>query len=280
MPKKQNNTHELVELFIKENENAISENTQKTYLNVGKNIPFNILTTQSTVIKKLNDLVENPNSMALYLNVIILIRRHNKEETDKLVKFRNQLKDKIINLRKEKLGDLKDNLPTKNDLLEKLNEMTGIRYIINYLFVNYGLRNKDINLKLVNKPPDNTENYLILSPSKVELIINDYKTDESFGQKKMVVKDKKFIKELKAMNLKNDDYLLSRKDGSKLKISTFNERVKNLSIDKLGETTIFKVIIKQLLIDKNFSEIEKLVESRGTSLATIMKSYNVFNSKK
>ena len=280
MPKKQNNTHELVELFIKENENAISENTQKTYLNVGKNIPFNILTTQSTVIKKLNDLVENPNSMALYLNVIILIRRHNKEETDKLVKFRNQLKDKIINLRKEKLGDLKDNLPTKNDLLEKLNEMSGIRYIINYLFVNYGLRNKDINLKLVNKPPDNTENYLILSPSKVELIINDYKTDESFGQKKMVVKDKKFIKELKAMNLKNDDYLLSRKDGSKLKISTFNERVKNLSIDKLGETTIFKVIIKQLLIDKNFSEIEKLVESRGTSLATIMKSYNVFNSKK
>ena len=279
MPKKQNNTHELVELFIKENENAISENTQKTYLNVGKNIPFNILTTQSTVIKKLNDLVENPNSMALYLNVIILIRRHNKEETDKLVKFRNQLKDKIINLRKEKLGDLKDNLPTKNDLLEKLNEMAGIRYIINYLFINYGLRNKDINLKLVTKPPDNTENYLIVSPSKVELIINDYKTDESFGQKKMVVKDKKFIKELKAMNLKNDDYLLSRKDGSKLKISTFNERVKNLSIDKLGETTIFKVIIKQLLIDKNFSEIEKLVESRGTSLATIMKSYNVFNSK-
>ena len=279
MPKKQNNTHELVELFIKENENAISENTQKTYLNVGKNIPFNILTTQSTVIKKLNDLVENPNSMALYLNVIILIRRHNKEETDKLVKFRNQLKDKIINLRKEKLGDLKDNLPTKNDLLEKLNEMSGIRYIINYLFINYGLRNKDINLQIVNKTPNEKENYLILSPSKVELIINDYKTDESFGQKKMVVKDKKFIKELKAMNLKNDDYLLSRKDGSKLKISTFNERVKNLSIDKLGETTIFKVIIKQLLIDKNFSEIEKLVESRGTSLATIMKSYNVFNHK-
>tara|TARA_R110000803_G_scaffold58377_5_gene116569 strand:+ start:581 stop:1420 length:840 start_codon:yes stop_codon:yes gene_type:complete len=278
MPKKQNNTHQLVEIFIKENENTISENTQNTYLNVGKNIPFNILTTQTTVIKKLNDFVENPNTMALYLNVIILIRRHNKEETDKLVKFRNQLKDKIISLRKEKLGDMKNTLPKKDELVVKLNEMTGIRYIINYIFLNYGLRNKDINLKMVNKTPDDKENYLILTPRKVELIINDYKTDESFGQKKIVVIDKKFIKELKSLNLKNDDYLLSKKDGSKLKISTFNERVKNLSIDKLGETTIFKVIIKQLLEDKNFSEIEKLVKTRGTSLSTIMKSYNVFNS--
>ena len=279
MPKKQNNTPELVEIYIKENGEDISENTKKTYINIGKNIPFNVLTTQTTVIKKLEELIDNPNTLSLYLNLIILLRRENKEETDKLIKFRNKLREKIIVLRKEKLGEIKTNLPKKDELQSKLNDMNGIRYIINYLFLNYGLRNKDINLKRVDKPPDNKENYLIISPSKVELIINDYKTDESFGQKKITVKDKKFIKELKGLGLKDNDYLLSRKDGGKLKISTFNERVKALSIDKLGETTIFKVLIADLLADKNFAEIEKLVETRGTSLSTIMKSYNVFNSK-
>lgn len=279
MPKKLNNTAELVEIYIKENGEKISENTKKTYINIGKNIPFNVLTTQNTVIKKLEELIDNPNSLSLYLNLIILLRRGNKEETDKLIKFRNKLREKIISLRKEKLGDLKDHLPSKDELQSKLNDMNGIRYIINYLFLNYGLRNKDINLKLVDKPPDNKDNYLIISPGKVDLIINDYKTDETFGQKKITVKDKKFIKELKALGLKDNDYLLSRKNGGKLQISTFNERVKALSIDKLGETTIFKVIIADLLADKNFTEIEKLVETRGTSLTTIMKSYNVFNSK-
>jgi hypothetical protein len=278
MPKKQNNTPELVEVFIKENGDDVSENTRKTYINIGKNIPFNVLTTQNTIIKKLEELIDNPNTLALYLNLIILLRRHNKEETDKLIKYRNKLREKITSLRKEKLGDIKNKLPKKDELLNKLNEMTGIRYIINYLFMNYGLRNKDINLKKVDKPPDNKENYLVLSPTKAELIINDYKTDETFGQKKIVVKDKKFLKELKGLSVKDGDYLISKKDGSKLKISTFNERVKALSIDKLGETNIFKVLIADLLADKNFPAIEKLVETRGTSLSTIMKSYNVFNS--
>jgi hypothetical protein len=237
------------------------------------------LTSQTTVIKKLKDLIENPNSISLYLNLIILLRRDNKEETDQLIKFRNILRDKIISLRKEKLGDLKINLPKKEELLEKLNNMNGISYIVNYLFLTFGLRNKDINLKVVKKAPDNKDNYLIVSNSKAEMIINDYKTDETFGQKKLVVKDKKFIKEIKALGLKENQYLISKKNGDKLKTSSFNERIKNISIDRLGETTIFKVLIANLLENKNFKEIEKLVESRGTSLATIMKSYNIYNSK-
>ncbi len=278
MPKKQNNTVELVEQYLETNKD-ISDNTIKTYTNIGKNIPFNILTSQPTVIKKLEELIDNPNTKALYLNLLILLRRENKEETDKLIKFRNDLRDKIISLRKEKLGDLKKELPKKTELMEKLNEMNGISYIINYLFLTFGLRNKDINLKFVKKTPDNKENYLILTPSKAELVINDYKTDDTFGQKKLVVKDKKFIKELKGMGLKENDYLICKKNGDKLKTSTFNERIKNISIDRLGETTIFKVLIADLIENNNFKDIEKLVESRGTSLNTIMKSYNVYNSK-
>ena len=190
MPK--NNTIELVETFIKENEKPISASTQKTYINIGKNIPFNVLTTQTVIIKKLKELFDNPNTLALYLNLIILLRRHNNEETDKLIKFRNGLKDEIISLRKEKLGDLKDKLPTKDELQKKIDEMTGIRYIINYLFINFGLRNKDINLKKVNKATDDKDtNFIVQSKNKVDLIINDFKTDETFGQGTNITKSQK-----------------------------------------------------------------------------------------
>jgi hypothetical protein len=45
MPKKFNNTAALVEIYIKENGEKISENTKKTYINIGHNIPFNVLTS-------------------------------------------------------------------------------------------------------------------------------------------------------------------------------------------------------------------------------------------
>jgi len=281
MPKKQTNTELLLE-FIESIKEKVSKQTIKTYLQIANNLSFNVLTTQSTIIKKLNELYPNPNTKALYLNMIILVRRHNNEETDKLVKFRNSLRDDIIKTRKEKMSETKQDLPTYNELMGKLNDMTGIRYIVNFLFLKYGLRNKDINLKYVLKLPSNKEdeNYLIHSKNKVLLNINDYKTDKTFGEKNIIIEDKKFKEELKSLKLNDGDYIISKKNGDKLKVSSFNEKILNLSIDRLGEAKLFKILIGHLLDNKDFSKIEKLVESRGTSLSTIMKSYNIYNNDK
>ena len=51
-----------------------------------------------------------------------------------------------------------------------------------------------------------------------------------------------------------------------------------MTIDKLGEAKLFKVLIADLLGKKDFSKIEELVNSRGTSISTIMKSYNIYNN--
>ena len=80
------------------------------------------------------------------------------------------------------------------------------------------------------------------------------------------------------MNLKDGDWILAKRNGEKMKISTFNEKIKTLSLGGLGETTIFKVLIADLVDKKNFKKIEELVSTRGTSLNTIMKSYNIYNS--
>ena len=96
MPKKILNS-DLVKKYLEhiKNEKKVSEQTIKTYENIGKNIPFNLLNSQPTIIKKLKDLYDNPNTLQLYLNMIILVRKFNDEEVDKLIKFRNSLSDDI-----------------------------------------------------------------------------------------------------------------------------------------------------------------------------------------
>jgi hypothetical protein len=277
MSKKTNS--DLIKNYINK-QDKISEQTKKTYMQTAKTLPFNITTTQPTIIKKLNELYDNPNTKSLYLNMIIIVRRDNDLETDKLIKLRNELRTEIIKLRKDNLSDTKNDLPTYKNIIEKLNELNGIRYILNYLLITYGLRNKDLNLLYLNKLPENQkdENYLLHNNKSIKLIINDYKTDKSFGSKTIEIKDKKFKEELNKMNIKDNTYILAKKNGDKLKLNSFNDKIISLTIDGLGETKIFKILVKHLLDTKNFTKLEELVNSRGTSLSTIMKSYNVYNN--
>jgi len=270
---------DLMQEYI-EKQDKISDQTKKTYIQTAKTLPFNITTSQPTIIKKLKELYNNPNTLSLYLNMIILVRRHLNLEHEKLIKLRNDLRDAIIKLRKENMTSTKSELPTYNEINEKLNELVGIRYILNYLLITYGLRNKDINLLYVNKLPSNKEdeNYLVQTKNSIKLDINDYKTDSTFGNKSITITDKKFKEELNKLNLKDNSYILPKRDGSKLKVNSFNDKVLSLTIDGLGETKIFKILVKHLLDKKDFNKLEDLVNSRGTSLSTIMKSYNVYNN--
>lgn len=281
MPLK-NTNKVLITDFIKhkKDESKVSKQTINTYKTVGENISFNILTTQKTIIKKLKELYTNPNTIQLYLNLIILVRRHNDKETNQLIAFRNTLKEKIINERKGNMKEMNDTLPTYETIKDKLNNMNGIMYIINYLIFNIGLRNKDINLKFVNNiPSEEDENYIQLKNNKVILTITDYKTDKKYGTKKINIDDTRFINELKDLNLVNEEYIISKKDNSKINnISTWNEKIIKLSINKLGQKLV-KINIKKLLDESNFKEIETVGKNRGTSLSVLLTSYNLMHNK-
>ena len=281
MPLK-NTNKVLITDFIKhkKDESKVSKQTINTYKTVGDNISFNILTTQKTIIKKLKELYTNPNTIQLYLNLIILVRRHNDKETNQLIAFRNTLKEKIINERKGNMKEMNDTLPSYETIKDKLNNMNGIMYIINYLIFNIGLRNKDINLKFVNTlPSEEDENYIQLKNNKVILTITDYKTDKKYGTKKININDTRFINELKNLNLVNNEYIISKKDNSKINnISTWNEKIIKLSINKLGQKLV-KINIKKLLDESNFKEIETVGKNRGTSLSVLLTSYNLMHNK-
>ena len=281
MPKVINNNSDLIKEYLEhiKKEKSVSEGTLKTYKNIGESLPFSLLTSQPVLIKKLKDLYSNPNTLQLYLNMIILVRRFKDEDTDKLIKLRNSLRDEIIESRKKNLDELDDKLPKVDYIMNELNNLTGIRYVLNYLIINHALRNKDLNLQFVKTLPKNkTDNYILNKGKHILLDINDYKTEEKYGNKQIKITDDKFINEFKSLGLKNEDYLLSKKDKSKItNISTFNDKVLNLTIDKLGQNKLVKIVIKDLLNHKNFQKLEQLSLDRGTSLAVLLKSYNLHN---
>ena len=282
MPKKKTNA-DLIKNYLEHiiKEKKVSQGTITTYKNIGESLPFNLLSSQTTIINKLKDLYSNPNTLQLYLNMIILVRRYNDEETDKLIKLRNSLKDDIVKTRKEKLDKLDDELPSYDYVMKELDNATGSRYILNYLILNHGLRNKDLNLKYVKSLPSENnrdENYILIKPKDVLLNINDYKTEKSHGSKEFKIKDTKFRNELKSLNLKNDDYLFSKRDGSKItNISTFNDKIINHTINRLGQNRLFKIVIKHLLNNKSFDKLDQLSKDRGTSMDVLLKSYNLDN---
>tara|TARA_R110002126_G_scaffold120999_2_gene262349 strand:+ start:112 stop:984 length:873 start_codon:yes stop_codon:yes gene_type:complete len=276
---------DLIENFLKhlkdDTDKKLSSQTLKTYENIGKNLPFNITTNQNTIIKKLKEIYDNPNTLSLYLNMIILIRRYNNEETDKLIKLRNSLRDAIIKERKDNLDLFDDTLPSLKNIEDELDNLTGIQYIINYLIINLGLRNGDMNLKFV-KSFDNTDtNQIKIKGKKILLLIKDYKTEKSFGEKQLKVTDDKFLNQLKNMKLKNDDYLITMKNGDRINnITTWNDKVKKLTISNLGQNKIIKIKIKDLINNKQFDKLEQLSKSRGTSLQVLLTSYNLHNGNK
>ena len=281
MPKVNNNNSELIREYLEhiKKEKSVSEGTLKTYKNIGESLPFSLLTSQPVLIKKLKDLYSNANTLQLYLNMIILVRRYKDEDTDKLIKFRNSLRDEIIESRKANLDKLDDTLPKLDYIMNELNNLTGIRYILNYLIIEHGLRNKDLNLQFVKVlPKDKIDNYILNKGKHILLDINDYKTQEKYGNKQIKITDEKFMNEFKSLGLKNDDYLLSKKDKSKItNISTFNDKVLNLTIDKYGQNKIIKIVIRNLLNNKKFQKLEQISNDRGTSLSVLLKSYNLHN---
>jgi len=280
MPKKLTNENIVNEYLehIKKEKN-LSPQTLKTYDNIGNNLPFNILTSQSTILKKLKDTYDNPNTLALYLNMIILIRKYKDEEIEKLIKFRNNLSESIKKERKNNLDILDDSLPSFDKIKSELHNLSGIQYLINYMMINHGLRNKDLNLKFVKSiPEESDENMIKIKGKNAILNINSYKTEKSHGEKDIKVSDLKFLQELKKLKLDDGDYLLSLKNGDKIKnITTFNDKIKKLTIGNLGQNKIVKVVIKHLLNNKQFDKLESLGRDRGTSMSVLLTSYNLEN---
>ena len=253
--------------------------TQKNYKSIISNINYSIVGTERPLIKKIQNSYDNINTQQTYLNIILIVRNYLGLSTDLRVKLRNDNKSKINTHRKTELSKLSENIISYDELMEKFKQLPlNKKYIINYLLINYGFRNSNLNLKLVKDlPEEKTENYIVIKPRYILLDMNNYKTKKTYGNKQFKDTNKDFRTAIKSLKINDNEYIIGNKKNEKLKSSYFNTVIKNNTIDQLGEQNINKIIVKEYIDRKDFAGLRKISFSRGSDLHTLLSSYNMYD---
>jgi len=169
---------------------------------------------------------------------------------------------------------------------------TWRKYLINYMLVHYGLRNKDLNF--IIKPDegyrfkksrymDDIYNYLIVKKNAVWVIIQDYKTKATYGPKVWNITDRRFCKYM--YNLINNEKFSEeiKEEGfiTLLPTSVYenedltNQYIQKHTINKIGQGNIFKIIFTTAYKDGDLDRIIELSKYRGTKVETCFTNYNL-----
>jgi hypothetical protein len=258
------------------NEKQISESSKKVYLSLLKRMTkanFKIPTKANeklTYVKQHVSSFDNPNTRLDMLNLIIVIRNELELSIEKLKEYRTELKQQQKAHQVTKMVDAGDKLMTYEDFVKALqeayNKQEWKKYIVNYLIMTYGVRNKDLNLEIVKTKKEMKEgnNYLLLKKDKVIFIRDDYKTKSTYGKKTHEIHDKLFYEAVKKTGL-----------GKLIAEQQISNGLRKLYINKMGEAKIFKMMIDKYYDDADSASIKRLAADRGTSLSVVQGFYNV-----
>lgn len=245
-------------------------------------------TSEKKIIEILDN-IENKNNSQALLNIAFLIRKGEGLSVTQLEKRRKQDKNKLIEAVKEKNIELKENLPSYNDIVEYMNYLFDkgewTDYIINYLLINLQVRNQDLDFTIVSRKKDatdNNKNYMWLqnTKNKVTYIRNVYKTasinapdgtNHGYGQKIHNITDRNFITAIRRV-------LGCQKSG--LDCGTFipnksaiSYHLMKATYKQIGEGKYFKIIVNHFR--NNIDKLKEISDNRGTDLKTILNSYDI-----
>ena len=260
-----------------------AKNTVKTYNNAYKKLyddleQKDIHTCTSKEIFDALDKYESPNTKQSLLNTAIGVWKVYNLDTDDLVAYREDLAKSIKQTIKTKNAALQQHLPSYADLVRHTKECyeSGkfIEYIVNFLILNFQVRNQDLNFKIISQlvnADDPELNYMVPMKSKVYYVRNKYKTVATYGPKQDVITDPEFIVAIKRIQAMN-------KDGQNVIIpneNTIAYRIQSLSYQNLGEGAIIKIVVNHFRDD--LDELKRISANRGTALQTILDNYDILN---
>ena len=270
------------------NSTTLSKNTLKSYTqSYNKLMKSNLFTrniettAESVIIENIKKITDNPNTAASLLNVCIIIKKHSGKNFEELFYYRNKLKTAIEKHHKEINDNL--NLPTYGELTAYLDTLyknnEHLKYVINYLLINYGVRNKDLDIIIVRdkKHITNDDNYFVVLKTRVIWVRNVYKTAGKYGSKSITIKNIKFMKSLNALQRGDNAPLLINASGGRIADGTIGYFIQNLTLDRIGEGNIAKIIMKHN--EGNYNKLTELSNHRGTNVETLISRYNINTSQ-
>ena len=206
------------------------------------------------------------------LGVFIHFYKFNNLDPTKLQNELKKLNIKMNDGYRQRNIKLKKELPTMSQLqqfnLENYKNNRFMAFIINYLLLNFGVRNKDLNLIITrnSKNLDKTKNYLVVRKNTINYIRHDYKTVKVYKTKKNVIKS---LRLLEAAN-----QLLCDMESIPLLQNTINlgQEIQKYTYNNLLEGDIFKIVVSS---KKSLKEVERLTDKRGSSIKAVLNNYNL-----
>ena len=191
--------------------------------------------------------------------------RHYKGKTTETIRDFLRLTNNEASLLQQKKNEkLKSNLPDI-DFKQLLNGYYRNKdyksFVVLYLLLNYNTRNKDLVARVVNNEADlnQKENFLLIREKDIVYIRNDYKTNDTYGMKRYIIKSKKLFNAVQDLdNLLIDDGNLDR-------------QVKKVT-GGINQSSMFKIMIAS---NNNLKSIAKASKARGTNMDTIASSYDI-----
>jgi len=278
------------DLFVK----AIADKSANTIKNyktaykklmsiIGGGEGSNIATTdEKKIVKKIREKENNRNTQQSLINIAIMVKRMNdKKDIEKLIEAREDNKKMIIKMVQAKNVSLQSSLPSYDeiqeytDMLYEKGEWTD--FIINFLLINYQVRNQDLVFDIVRfkrDTQDTDKNFMWLSNKKVVYSRNNYKTADTYGKKVITITDPKFVVAMKR-TLSHQKY--DEEKGVFIPtISQVGYYIKKATLKQIGEGAYMKIVVNKFR--NNIDKIKEISENRGTDINTILTNYDIENT--
>ena len=250
-------------------------------------------THEKDLVNMIKDLEIKSAGKMGYLNVIHITKELKGQPIKEILKYRNSLfktnsKD-IDNKIKEKQDQ---NLPSYLEIEKFINSLykngEWIRWLYNYLIFIYGLRNKDVNLIIINADrfakltheEKKERNFLVVKKTECELVIDNYKTKNAYGTKHIKCRSRKV---LAICNKLGEGRILQKTNGELVGDSELSYYIRlYMTADyHLTEADYFKITLLHIQSQPNsISNVFEICKTRGTkSLGVIDKYYNLSEDK-
>jgi hypothetical protein len=239
--------------------------------------------SQISLINKLTKMETSDSNRLSYLNVFIIVRKYNGIDIDELIGYRVKLMK--INKKdvKNKLIELK--LPTCKEITDYIKELYKSRdyvnFIVNSLCWNFTLRNKDLNLYIINNAEyqtlDNkTDNFLVIMTNETKLVIQDYKTATIYDTKIIRNRSKKVYNACKALGT---GFLLQNDRNESIKMDNLSYYIRLYYDEKNDKKLTERDYMKRRVLDAqqqshSLNKLNEIARNRGVSLQTVQSHYN------
>lgn len=279
--------YELLTEYRETRLKPIQDKTFDNYIYIFEKVE-DIIKQQNKDLKKikvdtlLKDLRNSNLSVAVQLKFILIMKHiRDSEEFEKYTEeLSNKLKAEVKTNTQKKLNTT---ITTFTDLTTLLKSLENMDYLLLFILLNYGVRNKDLIIDYTNDMNviegvlngRIQKNIMFFDKSTLYYVRNDYKTRERYGVLKIKITDKTFKSIVKKLdygfvfNKRNGNSYEENEIGNLIK-RTFNHYIEG---SNLTEGIIYKIQVQHYGVLENNKRLKQLAQSRPHTLGVQFSNY-------